>query len=338
MNNNIILYETPEGKIRVEVLFEGETFWLTQKAMAALFAVGVPAISKHIKNIFAEGELSESATVSKMETVVNRGFRGEVNEVLDFYNLDAIIAVGYRVNSKQATQFRIWATQTLREFIIKGFVLDDDRLKQGKQFGKDHFDELLARIRDIRASEKRFYQKVRDLFMLSDDYDKSDKKTELFFAEVQNKLLFAVTTHTAAEIVADRAKADLPNMGLTVWKGSRVRKEDIYIAKNYLTHDEIDTLNRIVTLFLDTAELRLKDKTRLTISFWKQEARRVIQFSNKPLLSHIGNTSHEQAKQIAGKEYDLFDQQRRHTEAQQADKEEQEAINTLIQNTTKKKP
>lgn len=198
--NNIILYETPEGKVQVSVLFEDETFWLTQKAMAALFGVEIPAISKHLSNIFETNELKEDSVVSILETTA----ADSKNYKTKFYNLDAVIAVGYRVNSKQATQFRIWATQTLKEYIIKGFVLDDERLKQGKSFGKDYFDELLARIRDIRASEKRFYQKIRDLFMLSDDYDKTDKKTELFFAEIQNKLLFAVTKHTAAEVIAHR--------------------------------------------------------------------------------------------------------------------------------------
>lgn len=333
---NIILYETPQGKVHIQVRFENETFWLTQKVMAELFGVEVPAISKHLKNIYTEGELSESTTISKMETVVNRGFRGEVTEKIDFYNLDAIIAVGYRVNSKQATQFRIWATQTLKEFIIKGFVLDDERLKQGKRFGKDYFDELLERIRDIRASEKRFYQKIRDLFMLSEDYDKTDKKTEQFFAEVQNKLLFAVTKHTAAEIIVQRAKADLPNMGLTTYKGSRVRKEDIFIAKNYLNSDEIDTLNRMVSLFLDTAELRVKDQIVLHLNFWKEEADQVIQFSRKPLLEGTGNISHEQMKKIATKQYELFDTHRKKSEALEADNEEQKAIDELIKKTKKK--
>ena len=198
--SNIILYETPQGKISVSVRFEDETFWLTQKAMAELFGVESHTITYHLKEIYKTGELDEMATTRKIRVVQNEGNRA-VNRELDFYNLDAIIAVGYRVNSKQATQFRIWSTQTLKEYITKGFVLDDERLKQGKNFGKDYFDELLARIRDIRASEKRFYQKIRDLFMLSEDYDKTDKKTELFFAEVQNKLLFATTQHTAAEII-----------------------------------------------------------------------------------------------------------------------------------------
>ena len=249
-NKNIILYQTPEGTVKVEVRFENETFWLTQKAMAELFQTSRENITMHLQNILKEGELDENS-VSK--DFLHTAADGK-NYKTKFYNLDAVIAVGYRVNSKQATQFRIWATQTLKEFIVKGFVLDDERLKQGKSFGKDYFDELLARIRDIRASEKRFYQKIRDLFMLSEDYDISDKNTELFFAEIQNKLLFAVTKSTAAEIISHRAKADLPNMGLTTWKGSRVRKEDIFIAKNYLKEDEIDMLNRMVTLFLDTAE------------------------------------------------------------------------------------
>ena len=246
--NQIILYETGEGKIRVEVRFENESFWLTQKAMAELFQTTPQNITLHLKNIFQEQELDPISTCKESLQVQQEGNR-TIQRSQKFYNLDAVIAVGYRVNSKQATQFRIWATKTLKEYIIKGFVLDDERLKQGRSFGKDYFDELLARIRDIRASEKRFYQKIRDLFSLSDDYDKTDKATEKFFAEVQNKLLFAVTNQTAAEIIVDRAKADLPNMGLTSWKGSQVRKEDIFIAKNYLSHEEIDTLNRLVTLF-----------------------------------------------------------------------------------------
>ncbi|MCZ2102600.1 MAG: virulence RhuM family protein [Chitinophagales bacterium] len=333
--SNIIFYETPQGKISVSVRFEDETFWLTQKAMAELFGVEVPAISKHLANIFESGELMQEATVSILEIVQQEGSRNVTRKV-DFYNLDAIIAVGYRVNSKQATQFRIWATQTLKEYITKGFVLDDERLKQGKNFGKDHFDELLARIRDIRSSEKRFYQKIRDLFMLSDDYDKTDKKTELFFAEVQNKLLFATTQHTAAEIIMQRAKAEELNMGLTSWKGSRVRKEDVIIAKNYLSEDEIDTLNRMVTLFLDTAELRVKEQIPLSIDFWKQEADSVIQFSRKPLLLDKGKVSHEKAKDFAEKEYAVFDTERKKTEALQADLEDQKAIEELLKKAQKK--
>lgn len=333
---NIILYESPQGKVSIAVRFENETFWLTQKAMAELFNTTPQNITLHLKNIFEDKELDIEATSKDFLQVQTEGTR-EVNRKLTFYNLDAVIAVGYRVNSKQATQFRIWATNTLKEYIIKGFVLDDERLKQGKDFGKDYFDELLARIRDIRASEKRFYQKIRDLFMLSDDYDNTDIQTEKFFAEVQNKLLYAVTKHTAAEIIVDRAKADLPNMGLTNWKGSRVRKEDIFIAKNYLSTDEIDTLNRIVSLFLDTAELRVKEQIPLTLEFWKQEADAVIQFSRKPILDNAGSISHDAMKTIASKVYTEFDAQRKIAEAQQADKEDNDALDKLIENTKRKK-
>lgn len=333
---NIILYESPQGKVSIAVRFENETFWLTQKTIAELFNTTPQNITLHLKNIFEDKELDIEATSKDFLQVQTEGTR-EVNRKLTFYNLDAVIAVGYRVNSKQATQFRIWATNTLKEYIIKGFILDDERLKQGKDFGKDHFDELLARIRDIRASEKRFYQKIRDLFMLSDDYDKTDTQTEKFFAEVQNKLLYAVTKNTAAEIIVDRAKADLPNMGLTNWKGSRVRKEDIFIAKNYLSTDEIDTLNRIVTLFLDTAELRVKEQIPLVLEFWKQEADAVIQFSRKPILDNVGSISHDAMKTIASKVYTEFDAQRKIAEAQQADKEDNDALDNLIQNTKKRK-
>lgn len=333
--NEIIFYETKEGKIRVEVRFEDETFWMTQKLMGELFGVESHTITYHLGEIFKSGELQEEATARKFRVVQKEGNRN-VNRNLDFYNLDAIIAVGYRVNSRQATQFRIWATQTLKEFIIKGFVLDDERLKQGKNFGKDYFDELLARIREIRASEKRFYQKIRDLFMLSADYDTTDKKTDLFFATVQNKLLFAATGNTAAEIITNRADADLPNMGLTTWKGSRVRKEDIFIAKNYLTADEIDTLNRLTVLFLDTAELRVKEQIPLTLSYWEEEADHVIQFSRKPILENEGTVSKEQMKKIATKQYREFDARRKKQEAIEADLEDQKAVDELIKKTRKK--
>lgn len=333
--NEIIFYETKEGKIRVEVRFEDETFWMTQKLMGELFGVESHTITYHLGEIFKSGELQEEATARKFRVVQKEGNRN-VNRNLDFYNLDAIIAVGYRVNSRQATQFRIWATQTLKEFIIKGFVLDDERLKQGKNFGKDYFDELLARIREIRASEKRFYQKIRDLFMLSADYDTTDKKTDLFFATVQNKLLFAATGNTAAEIITNRADADLPNMGLTTWKGSRVRKEDIFIAKNYLTADEIDTLNRLTVLFLDTAELRVKEQIPLTLSYWEEETDHVIQFSRKPILENEGTVSKEQMKKIATKQYREFDARRKKQEAIEADLEDQKAVDELIKKTRKK--
>lgn len=334
--NDIIFYNTPKGNVRIEVIFKDETFWLTQKKMAELFGVEVPAISKHLKNIYAEGELQANSTISKMETVVNRGFRGEIKEKIDFYNLDAIIAVGYRVNSINATQFRIWATKTLKEYIIKGFVLDDERLKQGKQFGKDYFDELLARIREIRASEKRFYQKVKDLFALSKDYKENQKETDQFFAHTQNKLLYATTTNTAAEIILLRAKAELPNMGLLSFKGSRVRKEDVIIAKNYLTENEIDTLNRLVALFLDSAELRVQEQTELSLSYWKEEVDNIIAFSRKKILTGQGTKSHDQAVLFVENEYKKFDANRKKIEIQQADQEDKKAIDALIKKAKKK--
>jgi hypothetical protein len=324
--SEIILYENSEGKVKVEVRFENETFWLSQKSMAGLFGCSTDNISLHLKRIFSEGELAANSVTEDYSATAADG----KNYKTKFYNLDAIIAVGYRVNSKQATQFRIWATTTLKEFIIKGFVLDDERLSQGKQFGKDYFDELLARIRDIRASEKRFYQKIRDLFALSKDYDKIDRKTDQFFANIQNKLLFAVTQQTAAELIVNRAKADSPNMGLTTWKGSRLRKEDVIIAKNYLSEDEIDTLNRLVTLFLDSAELRVKEHSELTLDFWKNEADHVIAFSRKPILENTGQIGQEQMKIVAFNEFDKFDAQRKRTDAEFADKEDQKLIENLI--------
>lgn len=332
MQNSIILYETPTGKISVQVRFENETFWLTQKAMAELFLCSSDNISLHLKNIFNENELDPDSVTEEYSATATDG----KNYKTKFYSLDAIIAVGYRVNSKQATQFRIWATQTLKEFIIKGFVLDDERLKQGKSFGKDYFDELLARIREIRASEKRFYQKIKDLFTLSDDYNEKRKDTELFFAHTQNKLLYAATNHTAAELIATRAKAELPNMGLSVWKGSRVRKEDILVAKNYLNNDELDTLNRLVTLFLDTAELRVKDENKLSLDFWKSEVDQIIAFSRKKLLVGIGNVSHEQAKIIAEEQYLQYDNERNNMEAKAADLEDEKALQALIRKAKKK--
>ena len=253
-NSEIILYSTPQGEIKIEVFLQDETVWLTQRAMGELFGVSKKTISEHLGNIYKSNELQREATVRKIRTVQNEGER-EVARNLEFYNLDAIISVGYRVNSHQATQFRIWATKTLKEFIIKGFVLDDERLKQGKKlFGKDYFDELLERIREIRASERRFYQKITDIYAeCSIDYQPKSEITQLFYKTVQNKMHWAITGQTAAEIISSRAKAELPNMGLTTWKNSpkgKVLKSDVSVAKNYLNKKEIDELNRIVTMYL----------------------------------------------------------------------------------------
>ncbi len=307
--SEIIIYRTPEGKVSVDVVYNAETFWLTQKAMAELFGVGVPAVSKHIKNIFEEGELLEDSTLSKMETVVNRGYRGEVKEEIIYYNLDMIIAVGYRVNSYKATQFRIWATQTLKEYIIKGFVLDDERLKQGKKFGKDYFDELLERIREIRASERRFYQKITDIYALSVDYDKDAQITKDFFATVQNKLHWAISGQTASEIIYKNADANKIYMGLTTWKNApvgKIQKSDVTIAKNYLNEQHIKELNRIVSAFLDLAESRAERNIIMKMSDWTAFLNQFLELSNYPILEDKGRVSAIEAKIKAEAEYEKY--------------------------------
>lgn len=305
-SSDIILYSSPEGNIKVEVVFSGETFWLTQKRMAELFGVEVPAVSKHLKNIFETGELQEDSVISKMETTAADG----KNYVTAFYNLDAIIAVGYRVNSRQATQFRIWATKALREFIIKGFVLDDERLKQGKRFGKDYFDELLERIREIRASERRFYQKITDIYeQCSIDYNKDADITQTFFKTVQNKLHWAITGKTAAQIIAERAKASEPNMGLQTWKNAptgKIMKTDVSIAKNYLIEKEIKELERVVTMYLDYAENQAARQIPMKMADWVQKIDAFLQFNEYKILKDAGKVSHEVAKKLAEKEYEKY--------------------------------
>jgi hypothetical protein len=304
-NNEIILYSTPEGDKKVGVLYHDENFWLTQKALAALFNVKVPAVSKHLKNIFESGELDEDSVVSILETTAADG----KNYKTKYYNLDAIIAVGYRVNSYQATQFRIWATRTLKEFIIKGFVLDDERLKQGKHFGKDYFDELLERIREIRASERRFYQKITDIYALSADYDKNAPITQEFFATVQNKLHWAITGKTAAEIIYDSADAEKIHMGLTSWKQApdgKILKSDVSIAKNYLSEAHIRELNRIVTAYLDLAENRAERQIVMKMEDWVQFLHSFLELSNYPILNDKGRVSALEAKLKAEQEYEIY--------------------------------
>lgn len=308
-SSDIILYSSPEGNVKVEVMYSGETFWLTQKRMAELFGVEVPAVSKHLANIFESGELVQEATVSILEIVQQEGSRN-VTRKMEFYNLDAIIAVGYRVNSRQATQFRIWATKTLREFIIKGFVLDDERLKQGKRFGKDYFDELLERIREIRASERRFYQKITDIYeQCSIDYNKDADITQTFFKTVQNKLHWAITGKTAAQIIAERAKASEPNMGLQTWKNApkgKILKMDVSIAKNYLIEKEIKELERVVTMYLDYAENQAARQIPMKMADWVQKIDAFLQFNEYKILKDAGKVSHEIAKKLAEKEYEKF--------------------------------
>ena len=309
-SSEIILYTTPQGEIKVEVSLQDETVWLTQLAMGELFGVSKKTISEHLGNIYKSNELQREATVRKIRTVQNEGER-EVARNLEFYNLDAIISVGYRVNSHQATQFRIWATKTLKEFIIKGFVLDDERLKQGKKlFGKDYFDELLERIREIRASERRFYQKITDIYAeCSIDYQPKAEITQLFYKTVQNKMHWAITGQTAAEIISSRAKAELPNMGLTTWKNSpkgKVLKSDVSVAKNYLNKKEIDELNRIVTMYLDYAENQAARQIPMTMKDWVEKLDAFLQFNDYSVLKNAGVISAEIAKELATKEFEKF--------------------------------
>lgn len=307
-NNEIVLYTSEKGNVCVEVLFQNENFWLTQKAMAELFGVEIPAISKHLANIYESNELSQEATLSILETVRDEGSR-KVRRKLEYYNLDAIIAVGYRVNSYQATQFRIWATKTLKEFIIKGFVLDDERLKQGNVFGKDYFDELLERIREIRASERRFYQKITDIYALSVDYDKNSPITKDFFATVQNKLHWAITGKTAAEIIYTNADATKLYMELTHWKQSpegKILKSDVSIAKNYLSEQHIKELNRIVSAYLDLAENRAQRQIVMKMTDWIQFLHNFLELSNYPILEDKGKISMLEAKLKAEQEYEVY--------------------------------
>ncbi len=305
----ILLYTTPRGAVRVEVFFEGETFWLAQAQMAELFGSTKQVISYHLRNIFESMELERTATVKEILTVQTEGAR-QVSRSIEYYHLDAMIAVGYRVNSFEATQFRIWATQTLREFIVKGFVLDDERMKQGKKFGSDYFEELLDRIRSIRASERRFYLKVTDIYeQCSIDYRQDAALTQAFFKTVQNKLHWAITGKTAAEIVADRADAAAPHMGLTTWKNARagrITRADVSVAKNYLAEDEIKALDRIVSMYLDYAENQATRRIPMRMQDWVGKLDAFLQFNEYPILRDAGRLSHEVAKQLAETEYDKF--------------------------------
>ena len=306
-----ILYNTPEHSEKVQVVVREETLWMTQKAMSELFGVQVPAISKHLKNIFESGELQESTTVSKMEIVVNRGFRGEVTEETLFYNLDAIISVGYRVNSVQATRFRQWATKVLNEYIRKGFVLDDDRLKQGKAaFGQDYFRELLERVRSIRASERRIWQQITDIYAeCSIDYDRDVQTTRDFYAMIQNKFHYAITGKTVAEIVYDAADHTKPHMGLTTWKNSpdgRILKSDVTIAKNYLDEQQIRRLERVVAGFFDYIEDLIEEENTFTMQQFANSVNEFLEFRKFKILPNKGRVSKAQAEEKAGQEYEIF--------------------------------
>ena len=291
--DNIIIYNTDDGRAKVVLYAKDGNIWMNQGQIAELFDTSIPNISMHVSNILKDGELKQNSVIKEYLTTASDG----KNYNVTFYSLDMILAIGFRVRSKRGTQFRIWANHNLKEYMVKGFLIDDERLKN-PDGRPDYFDELLERIRDIRASEKRFYQKVRDLLSLSSDYDKTDKATQMFFAETQNKLIYAVTHKTAAELIVSRADASQPNMALTSWKGNVVRKQDIYIAKNYLSDDEIDVLNRLTVLFLDSAELRVKERKDLTLDYWRKNVDNLLDFQNKEVLKNAGAISNKQMENI----------------------------------------
>ncbi|EPC02176.1 hypothetical protein L861_15820 [Litchfieldella anticariensis FP35 = DSM 16096] len=326
--SELILYTTDDGRTQLHLRVEGDSIWLSQMEIAELFQTTKQNVSLHAKNIFEDNELAPEATIKESLTVQSEGNR-QVKRRISYYNLDLILAIGYRVRSPRGVQFRQWASTHLKEFLLKGFVMDDERLKNPS--GWDYFDELLERIRDIRASEKRFYQKVRDLFALSSDYQARERETAQFFAEVQNKLLYATTGHTAAELILKRSNPSQPNMALTNWSGSRVRKHDVIVAKNYLTADEIDTLNRLVVIFLEQAELRVKQQKDLTLDFWRTNVDKMLAFNDQPILEGAGSVSRESMEKIARERYEVFDQQRRIAEAKAADAADLKEIEQLEQ-------
>jgi len=307
--SRILFYTTPDGDVKIDVFFQDEMLWLTQRRMAALFNVEINTINYHVKEIFETGELDKNSTIRKIRIVQKEGQRN-VSRIVDFYNLDLIIAVGYRVNSYQATQFRIWATKTLREFVIKGFVLDERRLKQGHYFGKDYFDELLEKIREIRASERRFYKKITDIYAeCSIDYDKNAPITHEFYATVQNKLHWAITGQTAAEIMTSRADARKKDIGLTTWKNApkgKILKSDVVVAKNYLNELELKHLNRIVSMYLDYAENQAERHIPMTMKDWVRKLDAFLKFNDYEILDNPGKVSAEVAKQLTEKEYEKY--------------------------------
>jgi hypothetical protein len=321
---NIIIYNTDDGKTSVSLLAKDGQVWLNQQLLAELFDTSKQSISYHITNILNENELDKNSVVKDFLTTASDG----KNYNITFYSLEMILAVAFRVNSRRGTQFRKWANSTLKEFLQKGFVMDDERLKNPN--GRfDYFDELLARIRDIRASEIRFYQKVRELFALSSDYDASDKAMQMFFAETQNKLLYAITGKTAAEIIVSRADASQRNMALTSWKGKIVRKQDIYISKNYLTENEIDSLNRFVSVFLETAELRAKERKDITMAFWKENVDKILLLNDKQILLGKGSISNAQMEEFVDNMYLQFDTSRKRQNALLADEQDITEIREL---------
>lgn len=314
---DLIIYNTPDGRSSVALYAKDGNIWLNQGQIAELFATSKPNISLHISNILRENELERDSVVKYYLTTASDGKEYNV----EYYSLQMIIAIGYRVRGVRGTQFRRWATEHLSEYLIKGFTMDDERLKNPDS-RVDYFDELLLRIRDIRASEKRFYQKIRDLFRLSSDYDKTDKATQMFFAETQNKLIYAITRQTAAELIVERADPNLPNMGLTSWKGNIVRQGDVVVAKNYLTADEIDDLNRLVEIFLTSAEMRVKGREDLTLQYWQKNVDNLLDFQDKPILKNKGRITNAQMEAKVKAIYNDFNARRKILEARQAEEED----------------
>ena len=322
--DNIIIYNTDDGRAKVVLYAKDGNIWMNQSQIAELFDTSIPNISMHVSNILKDGELKQNSVIKEYLTTASDG----KNYNVTFYSLDMILAIGFRVRSKRGTQFRIWANHNLKEYMVKGFLIDDERLKN-PDGRPDYFDELLERIRDIRASEKRFYQKVRDLLSLSSDYDKTDKATQMFFAETQNKLIYAVTHKTAAELIVSRADASQPNMALTSWKGNVVRKQDIYIAKNYLSDDEIDVLNRLTVLFLDSAELRVKERKDLTLDYWRKNVDNLLDFQNKEVLKNAGAISNKQMENIVDAVYEEFNNRRKLYALEIEEKKEKDELNLI---------
>lgn len=323
--DNIIIYNTDDGKTNVRLYATDGTVWMTQTQIAELFDSSKQNIGQHLKHCFDERELDKNSVVKYFFTTASDGKKYNTA----FYSLDAILAVGFRVRSPRGVQFRRWANTTLKEYMQKGFVIDDERLKN-PDGRPDYFDELLARIRDIRASEKRFYQKLRDLFALSSDYDKTDKATQQFFSETQNKLIYGITGETAADLIIDRANPQKPNMALTSWSGAIVRRKDIIVAKNYLTKDEIDSLNRLVTIFLESAELRVKMRKDLTLDYWRNTVDKILSDHDIPILSNHGHHSRREMLDTVNTAYDVFDARRKQEEARQADEDDLKELEAEI--------
>ncbi|RQW86266.1 MAG: hydroxyacid dehydrogenase [Geobacter sp.] len=334
-NGELIIYTTEDGHVSMQLRVQEGTVWLTQNELAELFQTTVPNINQHIKSIVAENELTEEATI-KQDLIVRFEGDREVKRTVKLYNLDMILAVGYRVRSLRGTQFRQWATGTLSEYLVKGFAMDDKRLKEPG--GWDYFDELLERIRDIRASEKRFYQKVRDIYTTSVDYDPKSEAAQLFFKKVQNKMLWAVTGHTASELIIDRSDPKIANMGVMTWEGSRVRKKDVTIAKNYLNHEEIEELNRIVAMYLDYAEDQAKRRKQMTMQEWSERLDAFLSFNERDVLTHAGTMQAAVAEKLALGRYEEFDTQRREAERVAADREDLAELERIEKAVLPKKP